>query len=43
MLDQDSMMSIDENYDPEVDIDIANFEIISRMLNYKNVIFKYLI
>lgn len=43
ILDEDSMMSLDENYDPEVGIYITNFENISRMLDYKAVILKYMV
>ena len=43
MLDDNSMMSIDEGYDPEKGIEIRFFEEISRMLDYKNVIFKFMV
>ena len=37
------MMSIDSAFDPEYGLDIRFYEEISRMLDYKNVIHKYMI
>jgi hypothetical protein len=42
-LNEESMMSIDSAYDPEFGVDIRFYEEISRMLDYKKVIHKYMI
>ena len=41
-LDQDSNLSIDEDYDPEADYNIFYFEEISRALPHLSVLMKYL-
>jgi len=41
-LNENSMMSIDQDYDPEKDIVIQNFEHISRALDYKPSLIKFL-
>ena len=38
MLNEDSNLSIDDDYDPEAGIDIEYFEEISRILDYKEAV-----
>lgn len=41
-LNDDSMLSIDDQYDPEKDIEVVHFITISRLLNYKENFARYL-
>lgn len=41
-LNDDSMLSIDDEYDPEVGIELNHFVLISRLVKYKENFIKYL-
>ena len=41
-LNDDSMLSIDDKYDPEKDIEVEHFIMISRLLNYKENIIRFI-
>ena len=42
MLDQDSNMSIDDDWDPEANIYVKFFEEISRLLDFKDLLYRYM-
>ena len=42
ILDDDSFLSVDSNYDPEKNIQIKYYEEISRILDYKFMFSRYL-
>ena len=43
MLDDNSFMTVMSEFDPEKDVFVKNFEMILRLLPYKDIIVKYLV
>ena len=41
-LNDDSLLSIDNDFDPEKNIEVVHFELLSRLVEYKDIVIRYI-